>query len=311
MLPTFDLVGLDKLEIFKIRQDGQTQFRTDFDQFWVEELKVSIGNGDSLPPVVVFRDAKGINWLADGFHRIAAYESLLYSNILCEVYRGELRDAKLFALGCNTKHGKTMKNADKRRAVEILLKDSEWAQWSNLTIAKIAGVSDRTVGNYRVRLEDREGIAQPQKTLRTSPKGNIYLSNLAKKEESLPITKSALIDDLSTSAIAFLGGNPLSVISESDCPQSWDSDAVFYSPSRNDCDALTAKFKSEFVHEKFDEAIAIVTNDNSKKWFWDVVSVSSADCLVRDHGNKVAFYLGHRLEEFTKQFTQFGLVRSL
>jgi hypothetical protein len=41
----------------------------------------------------------------------------------------------LYTVGANATHGLRRSNADKRRAVSMLLDDPEWAQWSNLAIA--------------------------------------------------------------------------------------------------------------------------------------------------------------------------------
>ena len=43
-------------------------------------------------------------------------------------------------------------NADKRRAVETLLRDEEWARWSDREIARQCGVSPSSVSAYRAQL---------------------------------------------------------------------------------------------------------------------------------------------------------------
>lgn len=43
-----------------------------------------------------------------------------------------------------------------RRAVMTLLTDDEWATWSDDTIAKACGVSDKTVTTHRTHLRNSE-----------------------------------------------------------------------------------------------------------------------------------------------------------
>lgn len=54
--------------------------------------------------------------------------------------------------GANAEHGLPRTNADKRRAVEMLLADEEWVGWSNKQIAKACCVNPSTVDNCRNEL---------------------------------------------------------------------------------------------------------------------------------------------------------------
>jgi hypothetical protein len=68
------------------------------------------------------------------------------------VRTGSRRAAMLFSVGANAAHGMRRTNADKRRAVETLLADAEWAAWSDNQIAKACGVSDHFVGALQTYL---------------------------------------------------------------------------------------------------------------------------------------------------------------
>jgi hypothetical protein len=72
--------------------------------------------------------------------------------IPCEVRPGTRRDAVLCAAGANAMHGLRRTNADKRRAVETLLRDEEWGSWSDREITRRCHVSDRFVNGVRKAL---------------------------------------------------------------------------------------------------------------------------------------------------------------
>lgn len=93
-------------------------------------------------------------WLADGFHRTAAAKSAGLAEIDADVRQGTRRDAILFSVGANAAHGLRRTNADKRRAVETLLRDEEWVRESVNWIAKTARVSrdlvERTMEHLQI-----------------------------------------------------------------------------------------------------------------------------------------------------------------
>ena len=66
-----------------------------------------------------------------------------------DVKQGKNRDAVLYSVGANSTHGQRRTNADKRRAVETLLRDDEWGKWSNAEIARRCCVDEKTIRNYR------------------------------------------------------------------------------------------------------------------------------------------------------------------
>lgn len=96
-------------------------------------------------------------WLADGWHRLTAYEQHKTTRVPVRITLGAYRDALLYALCANSQHGLQRSTADKQKAVETFLLDSEWQQWSNEEIAKRVYVDPKTVGNRRRKLE-KEGI---------------------------------------------------------------------------------------------------------------------------------------------------------
>jgi len=114
----------------------------------VNEYAEAMKAGSEFPPVVVFHDGE-THWLADGYHRHAAATSAKAETITADVRQGALRDAVLYAAGANATHGLRRTNDDKRRAVETLLRDAEWSQWSDNEIARRCGVSQPFVSAQR------------------------------------------------------------------------------------------------------------------------------------------------------------------
>ena len=138
----------DRILLKRIRLDGGTQPRVEMDLALIDEYAACV---DQLPPVDVVFDGKHY-WLVDGFHRVKAHESAGRKEIHVEVRKGTRREAVLLSVGVNASHGLRRTNADIRRAVEIMLADSEWAQWSDRKIAEHCSVHHQTVANHRERL---------------------------------------------------------------------------------------------------------------------------------------------------------------
>ncbi|ABW31547.1 ParB/RepB/Spo0J family partition protein [Acaryochloris marina] len=144
--------NVQSVEIAKIRMDGGTQPRSQLYEEVVAEYADDMQQGAKFPPVTVYYDGKEY-WLADGFHRVRARESLGTKEIVAEVRLGTQRDAVLFAVGANAVHGLRRTNADKRRSVERLIRDHEWSLWSDNAISKRCGVSNTFVGKIRNELQ--------------------------------------------------------------------------------------------------------------------------------------------------------------
>ena len=141
------------LPLASIRLDGGTQARAALDEDTIQVYAEAYRTGVQLPPPVVFDDGdhegEGPMWLADGFHRVYGAQRAGLAELECDVRVGSLRDAILFAAGANAQHGLKRTNADKRRAVEMLLADEEWAGRSDHWIAEQCHVSHPFVASLR------------------------------------------------------------------------------------------------------------------------------------------------------------------
>ena len=164
-----------------IKVDGGTQMRAQLDAATVAEYAdtMTASGWGAFPPIIAYYDGSDY-WLADGFHRLAAARSIAnFSDALipADVRSGTRRDAILHAAGANASHGLRRTNADKRRAVETLLRDEEWAKWSNGEIARRCAVSDVFVGKVRDDLSPNGLEIPPKRTVTRN--GTTYTQNTA------------------------------------------------------------------------------------------------------------------------------------
>jgi uncharacterized ParB-like nuclease family protein len=170
-------VHLAELKINQIRTDGGTQSRVKLCQETVEEYADYLRAEDELPPVIAFFDpAERVYWLAAGFHRLAAHALVGRKTITADVRRGTRREAVLFSVGSNVKHGLKRSREDKRYAVGLLLADDERKHWSDREIARRCGVSDHLVRLVREELAPKveaagAGASAPNAQMRTARRG--------------------------------------------------------------------------------------------------------------------------------------------
>lgn len=147
-----------RIDAAKLRTDGGTQMRAQLDDstvFEYTQAMIAANGWGTFPNVVAYYDGSTY-WLGDGFHRVQAYRDAFPGSsegVPVEVRSGTRRDAILHAAGANASHGLRRTNADKQRAVETLLRDNEWSQWSNAEIARRCAVDEKTVRNMRSKLE--------------------------------------------------------------------------------------------------------------------------------------------------------------
>ncbi|HWX31991.1 MAG TPA: hypothetical protein VNZ53_31730 [Steroidobacteraceae bacterium] len=117
----------------------------------VAEYADAMEAGANFPPIVVYFDGEAY-WPADGFHRVDAAKKVGRETIEAEVHDGGKRDALLHAVGVNAFHGLRRTAADKRRAIVAMLRDPEWAKWSDREIGKRCAVDGKTVAKVRAEL---------------------------------------------------------------------------------------------------------------------------------------------------------------
>jgi len=108
------------MRLTDIEIDSELQPRAEIDAGVLLEYGQRLADGVRFPPVVVFRDAKmENNWLTDGFHRWYAHKAVGLDTIEVRIIEGSRRDALLYSLSANSKHGLQRGVLDYRRAYEI------------------------------------------------------------------------------------------------------------------------------------------------------------------------------------------------
>lgn len=153
--------------------DSATQLRAEINSQTVSDYAERMKDGDKFPPVDLFE--VGDHYLiGDGWHRLLASQKNGDVTIPAEIHTGGKTAAIRFALGANAKHGMARTNADKRKAVEVALR--EFGNLSDRAIAELCGVSDPFVGKLRPQLQ----------TVSSSPETRIGADG---KERRLPTPK--------------------------------------------------------------------------------------------------------------------------
>jgi hypothetical protein len=116
---------------------------------YAQAMRQQVSEGGlRFPAVVLFSDGQRYT-LADGFHRVLAARKAGLIEFPAEVRVGNERDALLYSLAANAGHGLPRSNADKRKAVSLLLADPEWSKWSDHEIARHCQVTHVFVGKLR------------------------------------------------------------------------------------------------------------------------------------------------------------------
>ena len=177
-------VQAELIPLNKIRSDGGTQMRAALNEDTVKEYAEKFGISHAwgdFPPVVLFYDGTDY-WVGDGFHRIEAYRLAVGGDphttpVHAEVRAGSRRDAILFAAGANANHGLRRTNADKRRSVETLLRDDEWANWGDREIARACNVTHPFVAQIRKELSGNNYQIPTERTVTRG--GTTYTQNVS------------------------------------------------------------------------------------------------------------------------------------
>lgn len=145
----FVAYAVPMLALADIRADG-LQVRAGMDPATVDHYAEAMQAGERFPPVVTYRDADGVHWLADGHHRVEAARRCGHVAIDADIRTGDRAAALWHAVGANARHGLRPSAADLRNAVTVALQT--WPDKSQREIAAQVGCSQAFVSKVRADL---------------------------------------------------------------------------------------------------------------------------------------------------------------
>jgi len=175
------------LEIAKIERDAELQARVGLNEEVVKDYAEQMAAGATFPPVLVF-ERPGAWALVDGFHRIAARESLGLDTVLAETRAGTRDEAIWYGLAANQKHGLRRSNEDKHRCVVKALTHPQAQLLSDRQLASHCGVHHYTVSRIRRQLETSQVIEV--KDTRVVTRGGVSYIQRLQKRRSAPLPAS-------------------------------------------------------------------------------------------------------------------------
>lgn len=152
----YPITSTENIPLKGIILDAGTQMRDATDETIIEEYTgvakaaKKAEEPQPFPAVDVFSDpSSGAVILADGFKRYAAHKGAKLDEIKANIRLGTERDAILFAIGANNKHGERRSAGTLKNCVLALCKDPEWTKMSDRAMAEVIGCAPGTVANYR------------------------------------------------------------------------------------------------------------------------------------------------------------------
>lgn len=132
----------ESIPLSSVRTDGGTQMRAEISEATVATYADQILEGAEFPSIIVFNDGESY-WLADGFHRHAAYKRAEYTFIPAEIRTGSYLDAIRFALQANAHHGRQRDGRDLRRAYDVAVKNGLCESHDTGVVAELLCCSTR------------------------------------------------------------------------------------------------------------------------------------------------------------------------
>jgi hypothetical protein len=126
-----------RVALWAIDMDPSIQCRASINMSMVNEYAQSMEEGDVFPPIDLYGTQEKC-WVGDGWHRIEAAKSRDEDSINAILHEGGRAEALKHALGANARHGLHRSHVDKRRCVEIALR--EFSTLSSRAIADMCGV---------------------------------------------------------------------------------------------------------------------------------------------------------------------------
>jgi hypothetical protein len=251
-----------QLALKNVTVDPKCQSRADgLDEATVAEYVEALAGGAEFPPLVVYHDTAGTNWLSEGFHRFEAYTRHGAKAVPVEMRPGNREAAILNSVGSNAAHGLKRTNKDKRHCVALVLELHP--DWTSGRIAEAVGVSNRFVEDIRepsvvngsqLTRVGKDGKKYPAKKkpksgqLSSDDSSPPAPSDATSAQESKPddVTSEASTNAPAENAAPESAGDPFAVPGKEADPEDPPLDGRFM-PNADEARGFAAKFRS-WVH---------------------------------------------------------------
>lgn len=145
-----------KVSIEKVVIEDSISPRSGLDDELIAQLEEVLNEKGWLPPLTAFQMG-GRLVLADGLHRLLAHQRHGSTHVQIERHHGPLREAELFALFANTRHGRRLSREEVRASIRKWLNDDEFKLATNTEIAQLCHCSPPTVAKVR---KEREQVGE-------------------------------------------------------------------------------------------------------------------------------------------------------
>jgi hypothetical protein len=156
------------LALSAVRFDADCQSRVCLDEETVAEYAYRMREGTEFPPITVFFDGSEY-WLADGFHRYAAWKGLARergdeasADVPAEIRQGTRLEAVRHALSANAHHGKRREPGDYRKGYTIAVRNGLCAAHDVDAVRQLLACSERWARELTV--EAREALERERNT---------------------------------------------------------------------------------------------------------------------------------------------------
>ena len=146
MKPITNVGATVRVKLEAIQFDHTTQCRIGTDPAIVSQYAEDKRNGAQFPPAELYGTMERC-WIGDGWHRLQADQTNGAKEVEAILHPGTRIDAFRHALKANATHGKPRTQADKRRAVELALK--EFPELSSRQLGSLCNVSHNLVESVR------------------------------------------------------------------------------------------------------------------------------------------------------------------
>jgi hypothetical protein len=150
-----------RVELTRIRLDGDTQGRIGLDETVIAEYTALMAEGAQFPPVRIWFDGQHY-WLADGFHRVESARRAALREIAADIHSGTLKDAQWDSFGANAANGLRRTRADLQLVMARALEHQRATGLSTNHLAKHIGIPESTLRRWKQRSSSHGGEDEHQ-----------------------------------------------------------------------------------------------------------------------------------------------------